>query len=77
VTASVSLPYAVPNADLAVFDAAGRRLRTLIDGPLAAGRQIVTWGGSGDDGRRAPSGVYFMRLAAGRLTAVKKVLLIR
>ena len=77
VTASFSLPYAVRNADLAIFDASGRRVRTLIDGPLAAGPQIVTWTGSTDDGRAAPSGLFFMRLAAGQLVAVKKVLLVR
>src|SRR5204862_236545 len=36
VTASFSLPQPVRDADLAIFDASGRRVRTLLDGPSAA-----------------------------------------
>ncbi|HEY2956285.1 MAG TPA: lamin tail domain-containing protein [Candidatus Eisenbacteria bacterium] len=77
VTANFSLPQAARNADLAIFDATGRRVRTLLNGPLAAGPQRVTWTGRDDVGRPAPSGVYFLRLGADQRVAVKKVLLIR
>jgi hypothetical protein len=77
VAASFSLPNAVRNADLAIFDASGRRVKTLLNGPLAAGPQLVTWTGHDDDGRPTPSGIFFLRLSADQRTAVKKVLMIR
>jgi hypothetical protein len=77
VTASFALTRDVPFADLAVFDASGRRVKTLISGPLGAGPQLVTWTGRDDDGRIAPSGIFFMRLATDRRATVRKVLMIR
>jgi flagellar hook assembly protein FlgD len=77
VTASFSLPQPVRDADLAIFDASGRRVRTLLDGPLGAGPQVVTWTGHDDGGRAAPAGIFFIRLSADRRVAVRKVLLIR
>lgn len=42
---------------LAVFDAAGRRVQTLLDGDLAAGAHTAAWNAA-----TAPAGVYFVRL---------------
>ncbi len=47
---------------LDVFDAAGRRVRTLHDGVLTAGRHQIVWNGQDDRGRQAASGVYFARV---------------
>lgn len=77
VAANFSLPHAVRNADLAIFDASGRRVKTLLSGPLAAGPQVVTWTGHDEVGRAAPSGIFFVRLNADEYSVVKKVLLIR
>ena len=75
--ARFSLPHAVRNADLAVFDASGRRVKTLLNGPLAAGPQLVTWTGVDDTGRAVPSGIFFLRISADEHSAVKRVLMIR
>lgn len=63
---------------LQIYDAAGRRVRTLLaDAPVAAGRNRATWNGRDDAGRTAPAGVYFYRLDSpfgrdeGRMTLVK------
>jgi hypothetical protein len=77
VTANFSLPRDVRNADVAVYDASGRRVKTLISGPLTAGAQYVTWTGHDDAGRAAPAGIYFLRIGADERSAVKKVLMIR
>jgi len=77
VTANFSLPRDVRNADVAVYDASGRRVKTLISGPLTAGAQYVTWTGHDDAGRAAPAGIYFLRIGADDRSAVKKVLMIR
>ena len=74
------LAYAVPrpgHAVVAVYDLAGRRVRTLVDGPQAAGERTVTWDGRDDTGREVPAGVYFARLQVDGRTAVRKLALVR
>ena len=60
----VRLAYVVPTAQrvhLALYDVSGRRVRTLVDGPSAAGVQSVQWHGEDDRGVTLGSGVYFAR----------------
>ncbi|HEU4928425.1 MAG TPA: FlgD immunoglobulin-like domain containing protein [Candidatus Krumholzibacteria bacterium] len=47
-----------------VFDVAGRRVTTLLDGQRPAGRGEVRWAGRDDRGRAVAAGVYFVRLNA-------------
>lgn len=49
-------------ASLAVFDAAGRRVRALLDASLPAGSHPVRWDGRDEANRSVPAGVYFVRL---------------
>ena len=49
---------------LTVYDVAGRRVRTLADGPQTAGRKSATWDGRDDRGNIVGSGVYYCRLEA-------------
>ncbi|MBD3162736.1 MAG: hypothetical protein GF346_10150, partial [Candidatus Eisenbacteria bacterium] len=48
-----------------IHDVAGRRIRTLFDGTLPAGRHALTWDGRDDGGRRVENGVYYLRIASG------------
>ena len=51
---------------LAVFDAAGRRVRLLEPAQQkAADRYDVTWDGHDDDGRAVGPGLYLARLEVG------------
>ena len=77
VTASFTLPRDTRQADLAVYDASGRRVTTLLAGPLAAGTHSVVWTGSDDRQRSAPVGIFFIRLATEGRSVVRKVLLVR
>ena len=68
---STTLAYRLPAAGavrLAIVDAAGRRVRSLVDGTVAGGIQTAAWNGLDDAGRRAPAGLYFAVLdsPAGR-----------
>jgi hypothetical protein len=47
---------------VAIFDAAGRRIKVLLDGRMPADRTVVTWDGRDADGRRVAAGVYFAGL---------------
>jgi len=57
-------------AVLAIYDARGVRVATLLDADLPAGAHTANWSGRDDRGAAMPSGVYFARLqtAAGART---------
>jgi hypothetical protein len=77
VTASFALPSAVSHGQLVVYDVGGGRVKTLLDGPLAAGDHRIAWTGLKDDGSAARPGVYFVRLVTAEHSATRKILLIR
>lgn len=72
----LEVPFAAV-VDIGVYDVAGQRLRTLIDGPLRAGVHTVRWDGRDASGRGVGSGVYFARLLAPGFRAERKMLLLR
>jgi hypothetical protein len=51
-------------ARFTVYDVAGRRVATLVDGVLPGGGHEFTWDGRDDAGRSLSSGVYLYRLEA-------------
>jgi hypothetical protein len=60
------------DARLEVFDAMGRRLKSLLAGALPKGSSSVAWDLTTTDGASVPSGVYFARLSfAGGVRAVR------
>jgi endonuclease/exonuclease/phosphatase family metal-dependent hydrolase len=63
--------------DLAVFDIAGRRVRTLLHDTVGAGDHSVVWDGLDGMGRQAASGIYFCRFAAGRTVGTRRMMLVR
>lgn len=62
---------------LTLHDAAGRRICTLQDGYLPAGRHSVIWRGRDGQGRAVASGVYWVRASGAGTTALLKVSLVR
>jgi hypothetical protein len=64
------LPESADHVELAVYDAAGRRVRVLSRGVQSAGAHEIAWDGRNDKGNVTPSGVYFYRLALGEQKAV-------
>lgn len=71
-----TLPAAATTS-LVVYDLAGRRVRTLVDGPQPAGEQSVSWNGADEGGRQVSAGVYLYRLQSGELDEVKTMTLVR
>jgi flagellar hook assembly protein FlgD len=62
---------------LQLYDARGRRVRTLLAGEQDAGRHRIVWDGRSDRGAPLPSGVYCCRLVAGEVTRLAKLTLVR
>jgi hypothetical protein len=74
--AALALPTPAP-VRLDVFDLNGRLVRTAFESLLAPGEHTLAWDGHGQSSGRAPSGVYFLRVTAGRETAVSRFVLLR
>jgi carboxypeptidase T len=74
-TGAATFRFSVPsdsNAELAVYDISGRKVATVIDGPVAAGEHSIT-----ADLTTVPSGLYFYVLRAGSESAAKKLIVNR
>jgi hypothetical protein len=57
---------------LTIFDVLGRQVATIVNENQSAGHRSITWNAVG-----CSSGLYFLRLQAGKFTATRKLLLIR
>jgi photosystem II stability/assembly factor-like uncharacterized protein len=60
-----------------VFDVHGRRITTLVDGPVTAGDLSLSWNGRLRTGRPAAPGAYFVQVRAGMSSAMTRVILVR
>ncbi|HOP07527.1 MAG TPA: T9SS type A sorting domain-containing protein [candidate division Zixibacteria bacterium] len=63
--------------NLTLYNLAGQRVATLIDGPMTIGRHEVEWDGRLPDGREAASGIYLYRLTTETGSIARKMLLLR
>jgi flagellar hook capping protein FlgD len=74
--ATLSLPTAM-TVEAAVFDAQGRLARRLESGVLGPGLHPLRWDGTLDRGGQAASGVYWIRVLAGRTERRVKLVVVR
>lgn len=64
-------------ARLDIYDASGRRIRSLLNEDLSAGLHEVTWDGLDDRGRPVVQGIYFYKLHTGGFEQSSRVSLVR
>ncbi|MFN8178059.1 MAG: proprotein convertase P-domain-containing protein [bacterium] len=69
---SFSLEHA-GRAKVEVIDVMGRRVRTLVDSEVPAGRNVVSWDGRDGAGHAVAAGVYFVRLSSGGRVDMQRV----
>ncbi len=62
---------------LLIYDVQGRRVKSLVNGPLDAGRHEITWDGTDHHGKLAASGVYYANLLQGEFATTQKVSLLK
>ncbi|MCD6087712.1 MAG: T9SS type A sorting domain-containing protein [Candidatus Hydrothermae bacterium] len=63
--------------ELTVYNAAGMRVKTLVNGKVEAGIHKVTWEGTDARGTTVPQGVYFFRLETGNTSLSRKCILMK
>lgn len=61
----------------AIYDIAGRRLRTMRKESPSAGWQVCQWDGRGDEGSMLPAGIYLLRIEADARVDNLRVIKIR
>jgi minor extracellular serine protease Vpr len=71
--------FAVPRdsrVNLSLYDMQGRRVATLVEGVVPAGRHQATWNGT-SGGRTAPAGIYFVRMQAPGVNLTRRLVVTR
>jgi hypothetical protein len=78
-----TIHYEIPDAagevraTLAVYDVAGRLVRALVNGPVAAGPHDVEWDATNTRGERVSSGVYFYVLRAEGVELARRMVVLK
>ncbi|MDZ7268978.1 MAG: carbohydrate binding domain-containing protein [candidate division KSB1 bacterium] len=74
------ISYALPrdvHVTLAIFNALGQKVRTLVQANQPAGRHEIVWDGRNDDGQSVASGIYFYQLRTADAKLTRRMLLMR
>jgi len=77
---ATTIRYTLPrraDVTLAVFNALGQKIATLVDGSRSAGSHQAVWDGTNANGDEVSAGVYFYRLEADDFTASRKMVLLK
>ena len=77
---STTIAFTLPRAGharLTVYDLAGARVRTLLNGPRPAGETSVTWDGRDERGSLVRSGAYFYRLEFAGQALTRRLVMMR
>ena len=75
-TISFNLPFR-SDVTLEVFNILGQRVAVLLQESLSVGPYNVVWDGRFEDGKTAPSGIYFYRLRTPEKSLVRKMVLVK
>jgi hypothetical protein len=75
-TFSFSLPEAT-HVKLDIYNILGKRVVSVLNEQLPAGRHTCEWDGRDGQGRQVASGVYFARLRAGEFDSTKKMVVVK
>lgn len=77
---STTIRFTVPVAGkvtLTVYNVAGQKIATLINGNVTAGSHTRVWNGKDNAGNQVASGVYFYKLTAEKFSATEKMILMK
>lgn len=76
----VTIEFTVPTrreVRVRIYDARGRLVRNLFDGPAAPGYRVLNWNGDNNAGRTAGPGIYFVSVEARDKRLTQKIELLR
>lgn len=76
----VTIAYGLAKTEhlqILIYNNKGQKLRTLVDATVNPGSVRLLWNGTDDNGRALSSGMYFIKMTAGKYTATQKVILLK
>lgn len=62
---------------IAIYNIRGEKVRSFVSGAMNSGTYRRTWDGTDDGGCSLSSGVYYVRMTAGKYSSVQKAMLIK
>jgi len=65
------------HVDLAIYDLAGRKVKSIASGTLDAGRWRERWDSTNEDGTQVPAGLYFARFNTSGLQRTERLVVVR
>ncbi|MFQ6674745.1 MAG: LamG-like jellyroll fold domain-containing protein [Fidelibacterota bacterium] len=74
------IEFLVPRQEkavLTVFDLAGRKVKTLVNDTLPAGRHRLTWDGTDEENRPVASGIYLYHLKSEGFSKARKMVFLK
>ncbi|MBN1347769.1 T9SS type A sorting domain-containing protein, partial [candidate division KSB1 bacterium] len=77
---TTQIRFAVPEAQhvkITVYNVLGKKVTTLADKKVAAGRHSVRWDGTNEFGIQVATGIYYYKLEADNFTKIRKMLLLK
>ncbi|UCG52213.1 MAG: Ig-like domain-containing protein [Candidatus Latescibacterota bacterium] len=77
---NTTIRFTIPqdsHVKLVIYDVAGRRVRTLVNGKKQANFYRIVWDSTNDNGDPVASGVYFYHLEAGKFRKSKKMVVLK
>jgi len=75
-TFNVDIPR-ISDVNIKVYDVLGREITTLLSGQQPAGSLEVKWDGRDGHGLAAPTGIYFVTMAADGFNNTRKIMLMK
>jgi len=78
-TSNTRIAFVLPSreqAELRIYDLAGRLVRELVRGVFDAGEHVVLWDGRSRSGEQVRSGVYFSELRVGSARLARKLVFV-
>jgi hypothetical protein len=77
---TTTIEYSIPqtgHVDLAIWNIAGQKVRTLVNGQQDASYRKIVWDGKNELGETVGAGIYFYKLSSGNFTKIQKMNLIK
>ncbi len=77
---AVTIAYQLPKAELAelaVYNIAGQKVKTLAKGVMMSGKHTVRWDGRDESGQRVSAGIYLYRLTTPGCSRIGKLSIVK